>query len=828
MKNKFCIEGMTCSACASHVDNATRKLDGVKEVNVNLLSNTMEVEYDEKHCSVDVIIDAVKKAGYGAYLGNKVQEEKTKKINLELIKLIICGILLVILMYITMGHMINLELPSFLKGRSNALYYAVTQLILVIPILMIYRRFFVSGYQKLFNKAPNMDSLIAVSATASIVYGLYAIVMIGYGLAKQDDVLVDQYHHNLYFESAGMILTLVSFGKYLESLSKKKTTNAITKLMNLSPTKATVIRDNEQVLVDASEVSIGDIVVVKKGDKIPVDGVIIDGSGSINQANITGESMPVYGKKETFVYSSTILVTGFIKIKALKVGSDTKISTIIRLVEEASNSKAPISKLVDAVARVFVPVIMGIALVTFMIWFLINHNFEAAFNFAISVLVIACPCALGLATPVAIMVGTGMGAENGLLIKNAEILEKAHNIKTVVLDKTGTITIGMPKVVDFVSLDYTIDVLAIAYSFEILSEHPLSNAICEYAKSKYSDIYDVDEYQSLDGMGLIGKINGDQYYIGNTKYLDENLIDENIKTKIKKYADEGKTLLIVCKKQEIIGFFAVKDEIKPTSKQAIAELKKYGIKVVMLTGDNQMVANNIASEVGIDYVYADVLPTDKQTIVAELKQEHLGLVTMVGDGVNDALALTSADLGIAIGAGSDIAIDSSDIVLLRNDLMDILNVIRLSKKVLNTIKGNLFWAFFYNCIGIIFATGILYYPFGIKLNPMIGSAAMSFSSIFVVLNALRINLFKPKKNDTQDNIIIKTKEISLSVDKMMCEHCIHHVEEACLQVEGVVNAKASLKNKNVTISYVDRINLAKIKENIEKAGYIVIESQSDN
>ncbi len=823
MKNKFCIEGMTCSACASHVDSATRKVDGVVDVNVNLISNTMEVEYDENICSVDAITLAVKKAGYNAYIGNKKSEKQTKKINIELIKLIICFSLLIILMYITMGHMVGLSLPNFLKGKDNALYYALSQLIIVIPILIIYQRFFISGYKKLFKKAPNMDSLIAVSATASVIYGLYAIIMIGYGLYNHVDILVERYHHNLYFESAGMILTLVSFGKYLEGMSKKKTTNAITKLMDLSPIKATVLRGEEQLEIDANMVKVDDIVLVKKGDKIPVDGVIIDGSGSINQANITGESMPVFADKASFVYSSTILVTGFIKIKALKVGSDTKISTIIKLVEEASNSKAPISKLVDKVAKIFVPLIMMIAVVTFLVWILINKNFEEAFNFAISILVIACPCALGLATPVAIMVGTGMGAENGLLIKNAEILEKAHNIKTVVLDKTGTITEGHPKVVDFVVLDYTVDVLAVAYSFEILSEHPLSDAIYEYAKSKYSDIYDVDDYQSIDGLGLIGKIDNDEYYIGNTKYLKEEYFSDELKINIKKYANLGKTLLIVCKNQEVVGMIAVKDEIKPTSKKAIETLKNYGIKVVMLTGDNQMVATNIASEVGIEYIYADVLPNDKQDIVEELKNENLGLVAMVGDGVNDALALTSADLGIAVGAGSDIAIESSDIVLLRNDLMDIINVIRLSNKVLNTIKGNLFWAFFYNSIGIVLATGLLYYPFGIKLNPMIGSLAMSFSSVFVVLNALRINFFKPKKNEQLNKTDITTKEIILNVDQMMCEHCVKHVEEACLKVAGVVAAKASLENKNVAISYVDKINLNEIKENIIKSGYIIIE-----
>ena len=648
MKQKFNIEGMTCSACSSHVDKAVRKLNGVTYCNVNLLSNTMEVEFDEKVLQISDIMDAVNKAGYKAYIN---KEKVAKKKDTSLIKLIICFSLLIILMYITMGHMIGLNLPKFLSGTNNAVKYALVQLIIIIPILIIYNRFFVSGYKKLFKLAPNMDSLIAVGATASIIYGIFAVVRMIQGLNSGNLELVDEYRHNLYFESAGMILTLVSFGKYLESMSKKKTTNAITKLIGLAPKTARVLKDEEEVVIEAKDVNVGDIVIVKKGDLIPVDGKVIEGSASIEEANITGESMPVLKNKNDEVYSSTVCASGYLKIKALKVGEDTSISNIIKLVEEASNSKAPISKLVDKIAGIFVPVIMSIAIVTLIVSYFILKDFELSFNFAISVLVIACPCALGLATPVAIMVGTGKGAENGLLIKNAEILEKAHSVKTVVLDKTGTITEGKPRVTDYIVIDKTVDVLAVAYTLEIMSEHPLASAICDFARKKYSDIFDCDDYTQIDGFGIKGIINNDEYYIGNDKIFNKyGITDKKLLHQINMLSKEGKTVLVVTKNKEVVGLLAIKDPIKPTSISAVKALKEKGIKVVMLTGDNIDTANTIASEVGIDNVIAGVLPTTKQAVIKEEMSKCDGLVAMVGDGVNDALALTTADLGIAIGA----------------------------------------------------------------------------------------------------------------------------------------------------------------------------------
>ncbi len=821
MKQKFNVDGMTCSACSAHVDKALRKLNGVTYCNVNLLSNTMEVEFDDNVLQISDIIDAVNKAGYKAYIN---KEKPTKKKDTALIKLIICFSLLLILMYITMGHMIGLSLPKFLSGTHNAVKYALVQLIIIIPILIIYNRFFVSGYKKLFKLAPNMDSLIAVGATASLIYGIFAVVRMIQGLNSGNLEVVDEYRHNLYFESAGMILTLVSFGKYLESMSKKKTTNAITKLIGLAPKTARVLKDEEEVVIEAKDVNVGDIVIVKKGDLIPVDGKVIEGSASIEEANITGESMPVLKNKNDEVYSSTVCASGYLKIKALKVGEDTSISNIIKLVEEASNSKAPISKLVDKIAGIFVPVIMSIAIVTLIVSYLVLKDFELSFNFAISVLVIACPCALGLATPVAIMVGTGKGAENGLLIKNAEILEKAHLVKTVVLDKTGTITEGKPRVTDYIIIDKTVDVLAVAYTLEIMSEHPLASAICDFARKKYSDIFDCEDYTQIDGFGISGVIDKDEYYIGNDKIFSEyGITDEKLLHQINMLSKEGKTVLVVTKNKEVVGLFAIKDPIKPTSISAVKALKEKGIKVVMLTGDNIDTANTIASEVGIDNVIAGVLPITKQTVIKEEMSKCDGLVAMVGDGVNDALALTTADLGIAIGGGSDVALESSDIVLLRSDLLDVLNVINLSKRVLNTIKGNLFWAFFYNCIGIILASGLLY-GFGIKLNPMIGSLAMSCSSVFVVCNALTINFFKVEKVDKDESLVlVDIKTITLNVKGMMCEHCVKHVKDACEKVSGVSNATPSLDNHNVVIEYVGKLNLELVIENITKAGYEVIQ-----
>lgn len=814
MKQKFSILGMSCAACVSHVNKAVVHLKGVNNVDVNLLSNSMVVDYDETVVNINDIINAVSDAGYGAKIYEKVNNNAALKKDLH--KLIIAFILLILLMYVSMGHMIGLPLPPFLTGHMNALWYALTQLVITIPVLIIYRKYFISGYKKLFKLAPNMDSLIAISATASMVYGIFAIVMISIGLVNSNMELVSEYHHNLYFESAAMILTLVSFGKYLEQLSKRKTTQAISKLMDLAPKKALILKGNKEVEVPVEEVKVDDLVVVKKGFAVPVDGVIVEGNAAIDEANITGESMPALKSVNQVVYTSTIINSGYIIIKATKVGEDTSIANIIKLVEASSNSKAPISQLADKIASIFVPIVMAISLLSFVISIIASRDFNLSFNFAISVLVIACPCSLGLATPLAIMVGTGVGASNGLLIKNAEILEKSHLIKTIVFDKTGTLTNGKPTVTDFINIDSDNDLLSIIYSMENRSEHPLASAITNYANGTSAKIIDITNFKAIEGQGIEAKFNKDTYYIGNASNVK---IDEQKQKKLEQLSKEGKTSLVVTKNNKLVAIIALKDEIKKNSVLAIHELHKMGIRTVMLTGDNKITAQTIADEVGISEVIAEVLPIDKQNVIKSLKHDNKHLVAMVGDGVNDALALTTADLGISLKGGSDIALETSDIVLLRNDLLDVVNVINLSKRVLNTIKGNLFWAFFYNSIGIVLASGLLYPLWQIKLNPMIGSLAMSLSSVFVVLNALTINLFKPKKYIENVKEEEEMKEIVLQVKGMMCEHCKKHVEDALTKVPGVTRVEVSLKENSAKIYSIQELNRNDLINAVKNAGY---------
>lgn len=815
MKQKFSVMGMSCAACVSHVNKAVARLNGVNNVDVNLLSNSMVVDYDENVVNINDIINAVSDAGYGAKIYEKVNNNAALKKDLH--KLIVAFILLIVLMYVSMGHMVGLPLPPFLTGHMNALWYALTQLIITIPVLIIYRKYFISGYKKLFKLAPNMDSLIAISATASMVYGLFAIIMISIGLSDSNMELVSEYHHNLYFESAAMILTLVSFGKYLEQLSKRKTTQAISKLMDLAPKKALILKGDKEVEVPVEEVKVDDLVVVKKGFAVPVDGVIVEGNAAIDEANITGESMPAQKGVNQVVYTSTTINSGYIIIKATKVGEDTSIANIIKLVEASSNSKAPISQLADKIASIFVPIVMAISLLSFIISIIVSKDFNLSFNFAISVLVIACPCSLGLATPVAIMVGTGVGASNGLLIKNAEILEKSHLIKTIVFDKTGTLTNGKPTVTDFINIDSDNDLLSIIYSIENKSEHPLASAITNYANESGVKIIDITNFKAIEGQGIEAKFNKDTYYIGNASNIK---IDEQSQNKLEQLSKEGKTSLVVTKNKKLVAIIALKDEIKKNSVLAIHELHKMGIRTVMLTGDNKITAQTIADEVGISEVIAEVLPIDKQNVIKSLKHDNKHLVAMVGDGVNDALALTTADLGISLKGGSDIALETSDIVLLRNDLLDVVNVINLSKRVLNTIKGNLFWAFFYNSIGIVLASGLLYPLWQIKLNPMIGSLAMSLSSVFVVLNALTINLFKPKKyieNNVKEKE--KMKETVLQVKGMMCEHCKKHVENALLKVPGVARVEVSLKENSAKVYSNQEIDRNELINAVKDAGY---------
>ncbi len=828
MKEKFDVTGMTCSACSSRVEKCVSKLEGIENVSVNLLTNSMQVEYNDTVLSESQIIDAVVKAGYGASPKQehvqtvaagkaKVMENPMEKqIQNMKFRLIVSFVFLVPLMYVSMGHMVGLPLPGFLTGIENAVSFAFTQLLLCLPIIYVNRKYYIKGFQTLAHLAPNMDSLIAIGSTASLVYGIFAIYRMSYGLGSGNMEVVHLYYHDLYFESAAMILALITVGKYLETRSKGKTSEAITKLMDLAPKTAVVERDGREQEIPVEQVVAGDVVIVRPGQNVPVDGFILEGSTSIDEAAITGESIPVHKQEGDTVIAATMNKTGFVKFKATRVGDDTTFSQIIRLVEEASSSKAPIAKIADKIAGVFVPVVMVIALVTAVVWLLSGSTFEFALSCAISVLVISCPCALGLATPVAIMVGTGKGAEQGILIKSGEALETAHNLQSVVLDKTGTITQGRPVVTDIHTEGWTKkEFLALAAGMEVKSEHPLAEAILDYAKKEGISPVQVDNFNSIPGKGLEVSVNGRRYYAGNERLMREKEISlDNCLKLLEVMADEGKTPLIFAEETQVLGVIAVADVVKPTSKEAIKELKDLGIEVVMLTGDNRRTAQAIRRQLDIDTVIAEVLPQDKERKISEL-QEAGKVVAMIGDGVNDAPALARADVGMAIGAGTDVAIESADVVLMKNDLKDAVTAIRLSKAVIRNIKQNLFWAFFYNTLGIPIAAGIFYPLLGLKLNPMIGAAAMSMSSIFVVSNALRLKWFQPlgkSGQETQETVSAATMDdtpgggqinqgnqekedepmITMKIEGMMCQHCQAHVSKALNDLEGV-KAEVSLE-----------------------------------
>ena len=828
-KEKFDVQGMTCSSCSSHVENAVRKISGVKNVNVNLISNSMLVEYDENQIDQKNIIEAVQKAGYGACAidSNKGLESKTTTrindtINNMKIRLIISICFLIPLMYLAMHHMLNewfkIPVPLFIidwfHGANNAITFTVTQLVLLIPIVIVNRSYFIIGFKRLFSGKPNMDSLIAIGSSASIIYGLFAIYKISFGFVNND--IITRYSRDVYFESAGTILTLITLGKYLETKAKGKTSDAISKLVNLAPKTAIIIREGKEILVNTEDIIENDIVVIKPGEGIPVDGNIIEGVTTVDQSSITGESVPVQKSMGDNVISGTMNKNGFIKIKATKVGENTTLSQIIRLVEEASNSKAPISKIADKVSGIFVPTVIVIAFFTTIIWLSVGQSFEFALTMGIAVLVISCPCALGLATPVAIMVGTGKGAENGILIKSAESLELLHNIDTVVLDKTGTITEGKPKVTDIVTKEEENDFIRIAGSLENKSEHPLAEAILEYAKQKSIKLLDVKKFESISGRGVKGEIEGKKYIGGNLAFMTENNINTKaIIEECNQISKQGKTVLFFAVDKEILGAIAVADTIKETSKQAIEEFKKRNIQVLMITGDNKTVAENIGKSLGIKDVIAEVLPQDKEKEVNNL-QESGKKVAFIGDGINDSPALVKSDVGIAIGSGTDIAIESADVVLMKNNLLDSVTAIDLSKDVIKNIKINLFWAFFYNIIGIPVAAGVFYNSFGLRLNPMIGAAAMSFSSVCVVTNALRLRKFKNKFKEEKS----MSRRI-IEIEGMHCNHCKSNVEETLKSISGVSNVEVSLEKKIATIEANSAIDDLDLKRAIEKAGYRV-------
>lgn len=853
-KEKFDIKGMTCSSCSAHVEKAVKKLEGIQKVNVNLLSNNMTVEYNEKVLNDEKIINAVTNEGYGASLcetekeeTRKVQEIEEGKDEIKSMKkrLIISVCFLIPLMYIAMYHMISdwfkIPIPHIVQmifhGSENAITFGFTQLLLLLPIVYVNRNYFIVGFKRLFKGSPNMDSLIAIGSAAAIVYGIVAIYMIGYGLGHNQIEIVKKYTMDIYFESAGTILTLITVGKYLEAKSKGKTSDAIKKLINLAPKTAIVIREENEIEVNFEEIVIGDIIVIKPGGGIPVDGIIIEGSSTIDQSSITGESVPVEKKVGDSVVSGTINKNGYFKMKATKVGNDTTLSQIIKLVEEASNSKAPISKLADKVSGIFVPCVITIAILATAFWLLQGQTIEFALSIGIAVLVISCPCALGLATPVAIMVGTGKGAQNGILIKSAESLEILHSVDTIVLDKTGTITEGKPKVTNIITDINEKELLKIAGSLEKNSEHPLAEAIIEKAKEENIDLIEVSEFEAVVGRGIIGKIDGRKYYGGNLKLMEEYNINVNhAKKQAEEFSKQGKTVLYFANEESIIGTIAVADTLKLTSKQAIKELKRKNKQIVMLTGDNKIVAGTIGKEIGITEIVSEVLPQDKEKEVYKLQKEGKK-VAFVGDGINDSPALVRADVGLAIGSGTDIAIESADIVLMKNDLFDVVTAINLSKAVIKNIKMNLFWAFFYNAIGIPVAAGVFYLGLGLKLNPMIGAVAMSLSSVCVVTNALRLKRFKPTKYEVMNMQNIQTSietsknlkeenkmnKKTIIIEGMQCNHCKMSVEKALSSIEGITAVEVSLENKTAIVEATREIENSKINEVIEEAGFTVKE-----
>lgn len=838
MNKKFNVTGMTCSACSASVEKAVKKLEGINSVSVNLLTNSMVVHYNEEVIDENNIIEAVTSAGYGAsvFSKNKNEIKVSDKMRMEdeikemKKRLIISFAFLIPLMYISMGHMMGLPLPSFLSGLENAISYGMTQFLLALVIVYVNRKYYQVGFKTLFKGSPNMDTLIAIGSSAAMVYGIFAIYRMGYGLGIQDFELVEKYHMDLYFESAAMILTLITLGKYLEKKSKGKTSEAITKLMDLAPKTATILRNNKEVIVPIEEVLKDDIVIVKPGESIPVDGVIIQGSSSIDQSAITGESIPVEKNIGDKVIAATINKNGYFKFKAEKVGDDTTLAQIISLVEDASSSKAPIAKLADKISGVFVPVVISISIIATIVWLLVGKSFEFSLSIGIAVLVISCPCALGLATPVAIMVGTGKGAENGILIKSAEALETAHKVQTVVLDKTGTITEGKPKVTEIVvnSNINKNELLKIAASIEKPSEHPLADAIVEKAKKENITLLDVDNFISITGKGIKAEINNKIYYAGNLSLMKENNIDySKFQKVINDLAKKGKTPLCFSDDSILFGVIAVADTIKPTSKKAIEEFKNMGINIVMLTGDNKNTAEAIRKELNIDKIIAEVLPQDKEKEVRKI-QESGKKVAMIGDGINDAPALARADVGIAIGAGTDIAIESADIVLMKSDLLDGVTTIKLSKAVIKNIKENLFWAFFYNAIGIPLAAGVFYNILGWKLNPMFGAFAMSLSSVCVVSNALRLKLFKVYdkniineekfENEFEEGEDEEMKKI-VKVDGMNCSHCQAKVESALSALDGVSEAKVNLKKKIAVVTLEKEVNDDTLLKAVNDAGF---------
>lgn len=850
--DKFSVTGMSCAACSAHVEKAVAKVPGVTSVTVSLLTNSMNVEGT---AAPSDIIQAVTQAGYGASLQGGEQNTSAPAFDEEALKdhetpklrkrLIASVVILIPLMYVSMGHMMwNWPLPSFMAGNHVAM--GLYQMLLTILIMIINQKFFISGFTSLLHKSPNMDTLVALGSGASFAYSTYALFAMTGAQMRMDMDAVMQYMDEFYFESAAMILTLITVGKMLEAYSKGKTTNALKSLMQLAPKKATILRDGEEVSVPVEQVQIGDIFVVRPGESVPVDGVIIEGNSALNESALTGESIPVDKAEGDSVSAATLNQSGFLKCRATRVGNDTTLSQIIQMVSDAAATKAPIAKVADKVSGVFVPAVISIAIVTIIVWLLVGQDFGFALARGISVLVISCPCALGLATPVAIMVGNGVGAKNGVLFKTAVSLEETGKVDIVALDKTGTITQGEPKVTDMIPGEgITKDTLMqTALALELKSEHPLAKAIVAYGEEQQITVSAADDFQAMPGNGLSGIVSGARVFGGNLKFISgKTTVSEQMQRQAEELAKQGKTPLFFATEEKLFGIIAVADVIKEDSPQAISQLQNMGIEVVMLTGDNERTAETIGAQAGVDQVIAGVLPDGKERVIRELQQR--GKVAMVGDGINDAPALTRADMGIAIGAGADVALDAADVVLVKSSLSDVPAAIRLSRAVLRNIHENLFWAFIYNVIGIPIAAGVWYHWFGLKLNPMFGAAAMSLSSFCVVTNALRLNFVKVystkrdknknhKKNQNQQDVQIvvgtdvmaekqeeNDMEKVIEIKGMMCGHCEAHVKKALEALEGVASAEASHEKGTAVVQLSGSVDDAALKKAVEEEGYEV-------
>ncbi|ERJ12019.1 heavy metal translocating P-type ATPase [Haloplasma contractile] len=821
----FPIVGMTCSSCANSLDGTLNNMDGVIDASVNFATEKAIVKYDTSKTNTSEIKSMIKRAGYEALdieSGSATDHEKDrrqKEMKTIWYKFIVAAIFTAPLFYISMGHMVNLPIPEFINPHHNPLEFALAQFLLTIPVMIAGYKFYTIGFSKLVKREPNMDSLIAIGTSAAIVYGIYAVIQIAAGNTH--------YYMNLYFESAGVIITLILLGNYLEAVSKGKTSEAIRKLMELSPKTAVIVRDGIEVTIPVEEVEVDDIIIVKPGERIPVDGVVVSGRTSVDESMLTGESIPVEKSKDSSVIGASFNKNGTIKFRATKVGKDTALSQIIKLVEEAQGSKAPIAKLADVISGYFVPVVIGIAILSGVLWYIVPGNHEGDIVFAlkifITVLVIACPCALGLATPTAIMVGTGKGAEYGVLIKGGVALETTHKIKTIVFDKTGTITEGKPKVTDIVTTNtYNEEtLLQLAASAEKGSEHPLGEAIVNRANEKELEFVDILNFEAIPGHGIEVEIKEDHVLLGNQKLMNDRQINITLQEDADRLANDGKTPMFVAINKELVGIIAVADVVKENSKQAINVLHNMGIKVAMITGDNKKTANAIAKQVGIDRVLAEVLPEDKANEVKKLQEEGKK-VAMVGDGINDAPALAQADIGMAIGSGTDVAMESADIVLMKSDLMDVATAIELSKQTVKNIKQNLFWAFAYNTAGIPVAAGVLYLFGGPQMDPMIAAGAMSLSSVSVLTNALRLKRFKPMhvkhKNENERKMVMKK---NIHIAGMSCGHCKAHVEKALGIITEVTELEVNLKENMATVELAGDVADEKLVEAVKDAGYKV-------